>query len=227
MTGPRVVLVAGTDTGVGKTVVAAGLLRVLRARGRSVVAVKPVESGCSDDPEAEDGAILARAAGQTEPRAALVRLREPLAPPVAAEREGVVLDHRPWAAEIRRLARGRDLVLVEGAGGLLSPLTWECSALDLARELGAAALVVGADRLGVQNHVLLTERALAGAGVEVLGAVLSAPGEPDASTGGNGAALRRLRPDLRVISLPRLRDAAAAAERLGPVADWLAEGGAP
>jgi len=218
----RVVLVTGTDTEVGKTVVAAGLARALVRRGRRVAAVKPVESGCGEAPgETEDGVLLARAAGQDEPAAALVRLRTPVAPPVAAEREGRELDPGPWVETIRRLARDRDVVLVEGAGGLLSPLTWETTARDLGVALGADALVVAPDRLGCLNHALLTLEALRAAGLRTLGVVFGAPVAPDDSTGTNADALRRFAPDVRTATLPRLADPADAAARLEAVVEWI------
>jgi dethiobiotin synthetase len=222
MSGARIVLVTGTDTGVGKTVVAAGLARRLVARGLRVVAVKPVESGCSVPPgDGEDGVVLARATGQAEPAAALTRLSAPLAPPVAADREGVSLDPRAWCAAVRRLSAGADVVLVEGAGGLLSPLAWGFTAPDLARELGAAALVVAADRLGTLNHALLTLAALRAAEVPVLGVVFSAPCAPDDSTGTNGDALARVEPSLRIARVPRLAPPADAAECMTEVAAWI------
>lgn len=165
---------------------------------------------------------LAEAAGQREPRAALTRLAAPLAPPVAADRMGVELDWRHWVREIRRLSAGAEVALVEGAGGLLSPLAWDFTALDLARELKAVAIVVAADRLGTINHARLTLAALRAARVPVLGLVLSAPACPDDSTGGNAAALARVEPGLWIASIPRLADPLVAAAHLSPVAAWLA-----
>jgi dethiobiotin synthetase len=222
MSGSRIVLVTGTDTGVGKTVVAAGLARCLVARGLRVLAVKPVESGCAVPPgDGEDGVVLARATGQVDPAAALDRLRAPLAPPLAAEREGVVLDADSWRARIEDLARRADVVLVEGAGGLLSPLTWDLTALDLARDLGAAALVVAADRLGSINHTRLTLRALREAMVPVLGVVWSAPACSDESSGGNVGALARVEPGVRTARLPRLARSGDADDYLREVASWI------
>jgi dethiobiotin synthetase len=218
---PRFLLVTGTDTGVGKTVVACGLAAALRGAGRRVQAVKPVESGCDDSaPDGEDGALLATAARQHSPLRALVRLRAPLAPPVAAEREGVALRPADWETELRRLAAGHEVVLVEGAGGLLSPLAWGYDARGLAQALGAAALLVGADRLGTLNHCLLTREALASARVPLLGVVLSAPERADAATGGGAAALARCGVE-RVAVLPRLADPAAAPAQLGRVVEWV------
>jgi 8-amino-7-oxononanoate synthase len=215
-----VLVVAGTDTGVGKTVVAGALAAALRAAGRRVVAVKPVESGCGEDPAGEDGGRLAAATGQESPCAALVRLQVPLAPPLAAEREGVELRPGEWEEELRRLAAAHELVIVEGAGGLLSPLAWGYDARALARALDAAVLLVGADRLGTISHCRLAVEALASAGVPVLGVVLSAPPAADASTGGNAAGLARcgVRP---VAPLPRVEDSAAAAAHLAPVVRWV------
>ena len=130
-----------------------------------------------------------------------------------------------WIDAIRDLALSQEaeIVLVEGAGGLLSPLTWEATALDLAGPLSASALVVAPDRLGSLNHTLLTVLALRGAEVPVLGVVFSAPLSPDGSTGRNAAALARLRPDLRVAGLARVAGFEQAADGLGEVAAWLGE----
>jgi dethiobiotin synthetase len=218
---PRFLLVTGTDTEVGKTVVACGLAAALRGAGRRLLAVKPVESGCDDGaPAGEDGALLAAAAGQRAPLRALVRLRAPLAPPAAAEREGVALRPAEWEVELRRLAAGHELVIVEGAGGLLSPLAWGYDARRLAQALGAVALLVGADRLGALNHCLLTREALAAARVPLLGIVLGAPARADAATGGGAGALARCGVE-RVAVLPRLGDPAAAATRLAVVVEWV------
>src|SRR6185436_1437495 len=95
-------VVAGTDTGVGKTWVCAALARALVERGLRVTAVKPVESGCGETvgPE-EDGVVLAEATGQERPREALLRLRAPVAPPVAADLEGVEVRLHPLVERIR------------------------------------------------------------------------------------------------------------------------------
>lgn len=201
----RPLLIVGTDTGVGKTLVSCALARLARGRGLDVRAIKPVESGCPSDasPE-EDGVRLAAAAEQTAPAAALERLRRPLAPPQAADDEGRELALQPWLEAIERIAQ-RPL-LIEGAGGLLSPLTWQHTALDLARAIGAEALVVAADRLGGQSQTLLVCRALAGAGVPLSGVIWSAPEVADDASGSNLATLDRFEPALRgrQLALPRL-----------------------
>lgn len=215
------ILVTGADTGVGKTVVAAGLARALVERGVDVVAVKPVESGCAEvTDDEEDGAILAAATEQERPRASLTRLARPLAPPVAAELEGVALEPASWRGEVERLLDEHEIVVVEGAGGLLAPLAWGCTIRDLVPTTSARALVVSADRLGTLNHTLLTVEALRSIPVELLGVVLSAPAVADESTGRNAEALRRLGLD-RLVSVPRLEDPATASDHLAPVLDWL------
>jgi dethiobiotin synthetase len=218
-------LITGTDTGIGKTWVARALSHALVAAGRRVVAVKPVETGC--DPAGshlEDGALLAAATGQAEPRAALFRFAAPVAPALAAEREGQDIDLDALVLQIEALSEGADVLLVEGAGGLLAPITWEWTVVDLARSLGAAALVVSADRLGTINHTQLTLSALELAGIPVAGVVFTAPETADESTGTNAAAIERLSGLERVLVLPREHDPSAAAVRIAPVLEWL-EGG--
>jgi dethiobiotin synthetase len=197
----RIVFVTGTDTAVGKTFVGAALLRHWSDAGRRVAGLKPVETGCGGAiSPTEDGAILARAARQDSPRAALTRLARPVAPPVAAEAEGAVLSFDVWFAAIDRASEEYELVLVEGAGGLLSPLTWRASLRDLIASIGARALVVAADRLGSINHTLLTMEAL---GSAAIGVVFSAPASPDDSTGTNAHALHKLMPEIRIASVER------------------------
>ncbi|MGH7527213.1 MAG: dethiobiotin synthase [Gemmatimonadales bacterium] len=216
------ILIAGTDTGVGKTWVGCALARALRAAGHRVVAVKPVETGCGEEEhEGEDGVFLAKSTGQAEPTAALVRLADPVAPALALELAGRDVEFGELRSEIERHAVAADVLLLEGAGGLLTPITWDWNATDLARAFGAWAVVVGSDRLGVINHALLTLDALARAGVPVLGVVLSAPEVPDRSTGTNARAIARLSGVERILAAPRTSEPAEAAQALAPVLGWL------
>jgi dethiobiotin synthetase len=220
--GAPVTLVVGTDTSVGKTYVTAALARALLAAGQRVVAIKPVETGTALEPgDHEDGVLLARATGQEAPRAALVRLRPPIGAATAADADGVKLDVHELSDRIRELSRGADQVLVELVGGLLSPFTWEDDALDFAHLLDARAVVVGADRLGTINHILLTLRALRDERIPVMGVVLSAPEHPDPTTGTNADAIRRLSGLDAVVTVPFLADPVRATEALKEVAGWL------
>jgi dethiobiotin synthetase len=216
----NVLLITGTDSGVGKTWVGRALGHALAAAGRRVVAIKPVETGCEDATALlEDGTLLAAATGQREPLAALHRFAAPLAPALAGEDEPVDLD--ALILSIESLSVGAEVLLVEGVGGLLSPITWDWTVVELARTLGATALVVGSDRMGTISHVLLTLSALELAGVPVTGIVLTAPEAPDASTGTNAAAIARLGGLERVATVPRLADPVAAGAHVAPILRWL------
>jgi dethiobiotin synthetase len=222
------VLITGTDTGVGKTSVACALARALRDAGKQVVAIKPVETGCSGQPGTdEDGVRLARATGQAQPPHAILRLADPVAPVLASERAGAEIDFDALVLKIERFADAAELAIIEGAGGLLTPITWEWNMTDVARALGACALVVAADRRGTINHTLLTLSALELAGIPCVGVVLTTPAVKDASLGANAAAIARLSGIDRVLTLPRAGDDQAAAGWMGQVIPWLSRVAAP
>jgi dethiobiotin synthetase len=219
---PPITLVVGTDTDVGKTWVTCALARTLRALGQQVVAVKPIETGCSAEPSPEeDGAQLAEATGQTGPRRALVRLPGLVAPAIAADQAGININYEDLVSRLRSLAAPEVLLLVEGTGGLLSPLTWSDNHLDLAHSLDARVLVVAADRLGTINHTLLALRVLHAEKVPVLGVVLNQVGVPDDSTRTNAGALVRLAEQTPIVTVPQLDDPVRAAEAVKEVAGWL------
>jgi dethiobiotin synthetase len=190
-------LVTGTDTGVGKTFVACALAHAWRAAGRRVGVVKPVETGVEDGPD--DALRLAAAADDRSPLDDVCpyRLRAPLAPAVAARLEDVVVDVDRIVALIERRTREVDVLVVEGAGGLLVPLAGSTTYLDLAVRLRLPLLIVAANRLGTVNHCALTARVAASAGLGVHGFVLSQPAPAtDASSTSNAetvAALTGLR----------------------------------
>lgn len=199
-------LVTGTDTGVGKTAVAAGLVLALRAAGRRAIGFKPAESGVSAD-EVTDSALLARASGVEEALARpLLSLAEPLAPAMAALRAGVALDPAEVEARVRALREKLyEPVVIEGAGGVAAPLTWGYTVLDLARHLGLQAVVVARPGLGTLNHAWLTVEALSARAIPVAAVILNGvPAAPDLAEQTNQEALGRLLPHVRVISLPRV-----------------------
>jgi dethiobiotin synthetase len=216
------VLVTGTDTGVGKTWVACALARALRDAGKQVIAIKPVETGRSGPISVwEDGVRLARATGQSEPGHAILRFSEATAPVLASERSGAEIDFDGLVLKIERCINGAEFALIEGSGGLLTPVTWEWNMTDVARTLGACALVVAQDARGTINHTLLTLSALELAGIPCAGVVLTTPETTDRSTGANGPAIARLSGLDRVMALPRQTDPNDAAGAIGPVVGWL------
>ena len=197
-------LVTGTDTGVGKTVIAAALVVALRAKGRRAVGWKPVETGVAAGGDA-DSALLARASGADEPLARpLLSLPEALAPAVAAGRAGRSVDPHEIEARVRAMRERHDAIVVEGAGGVAVPLAWGYTALDLAAALDLRAVVVARAGLGTLNHAWLTVEALRTRGIPVVAVVLNgAASPPDLAEATNPAALQRLLADVRVMSLPR------------------------
>ncbi|MBT2400413.1 dethiobiotin synthase [Streptomyces sp. ISL-100] len=176
-----VVVVSGTGTEIGKTVVTAALAAVARTQGRTVAVLKPAQTGLAPG-EPGDAHEVARLAGDGVAAVELARFPEPLAPATAARRAGLppVRPH-DVATAAATLAAEYDLVLVEGAGGLLVRFDDEGATLaDAARLLGAPVLVVTPAALGTLNSTALTAEALRARGIEMLGVVVgswpSAPG---------------------------------------------------
>jgi len=184
--------VTGTDTGVGKTLVACALLRALRERGLDAGAMKPIETGVGEAGPL-DALALREAAGAGDPLDDVCpcRFALPAAPSVAAAHEGRSVDHARLRAAFARQAARHAWLVVEGAGGLLVPLDDATSMADLAAELGLPLLVVARGALGTINHTLLTLEAAARRGLAVAGVVISHAGGPlsDADAA-NLAALR-------------------------------------
>jgi len=156
----RGIFITGTDTGVGKTIVAATLARLLKMRGVNVGVMKPVTSGCREEEGllvSDDALLLCQAAGTTcTDDVTPYLLREPVAPAEAAKRDGVVIDFGHIREAFERLATSHDYVIVEGAGGLMVPLAGGLLVADLARQLDLPLLVVARPNLGTINHTVLT-----------------------------------------------------------------------
>ncbi len=175
---PAGLFFSGTDTGVGKTLVTAAVARALRAAGRDVVVCKPVATGARRDGEgwlADDTVALAEAAGLDGAwqRVTPWAFHDPVAPPLAARRQGVALALRDIAGAVRERARPGAALLVEGVGGLLCPLTEGDTVADLARELALPLVVVARRSLGTLNHTLLTLEVARARGLTVAGVVVS------------------------------------------------------
>ncbi len=171
--------ITGTDTGAGKTFASVALIHALRARGLDVAGMKPLASGCEQTADGlrNDDALALLAASAPTPDYADVNpiaLREPTAPEIAAARQGVEVDLAPVGEAYARLAQTHRVVVVEGVGGWLAPLSRELMQRDLVAALGLPAVLVVGLRLGCINHALLTQRALRADGVALLGWIGSA-----------------------------------------------------
>lgn len=177
----RGIFVTGTDTGVGKTVVSCALAAGLSARGVRVGVMKPFETGCAVAPDggliAADAAALRFFAGSADAPEDVcpIRFAEPLAPRVAAERAGEAIDLGVVHAAYGRIAGAADFLLVEGAGGLLVPITAEASMAELARDLDLPLLVVVGSKLGAINHALLTCEVIRRRGLRLAGYIVNFP----------------------------------------------------
>ncbi|MGW4242803.1 dethiobiotin synthase [Nocardia sp. NPDC004722] len=173
----RLLFVTGTSTDVGKTIVTAALAATAAASGLNVAVCKPAQTGVAPG-EPGDLAVITGLSGVTR-TVELARYPEPLAPDTAARRSGhPLLTLSETVAGIESCADA-DLVLVEGAGGLLVRIG-DFTLLDLAQKLSAPVLLVAAAGLGTLNHSELTTRTLAAAGVECAGLVIGSwPADPD------------------------------------------------
>jgi dethiobiotin synthetase len=217
--------ITGTDTGVGKTYVAALIARTLQTAGYRVGVYKPAASGCRTEGGtlvSDDALSLWEAAGRpgTLEQVCPQRFLAPLAPHLAAEAEGRRLDPRGLREGLDYWRPRSDVLLVEGAGGLLSPLGHAEYVADLALDFGFPLVVVARNALGTINHTLQTllTAATYRGGLPVAGIVLnqSAPAAGDPSVATNR---RELAARTRV---PLVAEVAWQADRFDPAVDWLA-----
>lgn len=202
--------ITGTDTGVGKTMAGILLARQLRNRGYRVRVRKPVESGCqtiAGQLLPADAEALRQAAGNIEPLGQICPypLAAPLAPPRAATLMGRTLHLAQLTTACRAGVEPGDMVLVEGAGGFLSPLAVDALNADLAIALGLSVLLVATDRLGAIHQVLAAAEAIQHRGQRLAAVVLNAPhGGPDPLL--DNAADLSARLSVPILSLPHLKD---------------------
>ena len=173
------ILISGTDTGVGKTTVACSRAAQFRQRGMRVGVMKPAETGCAllDGEMTAIDAVALRAAAESNDAIELIcpyRYATPLAPAAAAVLEGrEPPDLMRIAATYERLVADRDVMLVEGAGGIAVPLTWSENYTDLARLLNLELVLVVGNRLGCINGTVLSLEYAAQHGVRVRGYILN------------------------------------------------------
>jgi dethiobiotin synthetase len=197
------VFVTGTDTGVGKTLVASALLLAARDAGWRAIGMKPVAAGVNDDGRQEDVEALIAASGVTAPRHLVnpYGFAPPIAPHIAAAEAGLVIDLERIGQAYAALAGLADLVVVEGAGGFLVPLGPKADGSDLARTLALPVVLVVGMRLGCLNHALLTAAAIERNGLRFAGWVANCIDPAMARREANLAALaeRLFAPPLAVI----------------------------
>jgi dethiobiotin synthetase len=200
--------ITGTDTSVGKTVVAAALLAWLKTRDVDVAAMKPIESGVGSD----DAQFLHRAAGFAGTIADVcpVRFDDPVSPLAAADGQGFVIDVGQLDSAFATLSREREGVVVEGAGGILVPITQTLSYAQLFARWNLEIIIVAADKLGVINHVLLTVMAAQAQRLRIRGIVLNSifpdADSLDVSRSTNHQLLRRLLPQIPIVRFSHVTD---------------------
>jgi dethiobiotin synthetase len=218
----RGVFVTGTDTEVGKSVVAAAICAARAARGERVAAFKPAVTGLDEEPGefGRDHDLLASVAtaGQSPEEVAPHGFGPPVSPHLAAELAGTGIE----PAELVAAVRAHELLVCEGVGGLLVPLTPGYMVRDLAVDLGLPVVIAARPGLGTISHTLLTVESARAAGLRVVGVVMTPwPDEPSEMERSNRATVERLG-DVRVTGLPpttraRLAEAGAAL----PIDTWL------
>jgi len=192
------IFVAGTDTGVGKTLIAGGLAAFYRKGGVRVGVMKPVESGCTRLEQGlhpHDALFLKKMSASADALDDIVpyRLGHPLTPSVAAALEGVEIRLEMINRAYRRIAGRNDLMLVEGAGGLLAPLCRHLTGVDLIKLLGIPLIVVARNALGTINHTLLTVEHARRSGLTVLGIIINnCSTSPDLSSETNPGIIKEL-----------------------------------
>jgi dethiobiotin synthetase len=223
--------VTGTDTGAGKTVVAGAIVAALRARGIAVRARKPLITGLDDPAPADwphDHELLARAAGCSPDEVAVRTFGPAVSPHLALELAGEDVDAPALVAALRASAGDDEVLIVEGVGGLLVPISPECSVRDLAGELELPLVIAARAGLGTINHTLLTLEAARAASLFIAGVVLSPwPEVPSAMERSNRETIERIG-GVPVGTLPWIRSGApallAAAGEPLPLNSWLGLG---
>lgn len=220
----RGLFVTGTDTGVGKSVLAAAICAGLAARGRRVAAFKPAVTGLDDAPGEwpPDHELLASVTGQEADVVAPWRFGAAASPHLAAELDGTVLEPPELLAAARRAGAWADALVCEGVGGLMVPLTPGYLVRDLALDMQMPLVVAARAGLGTINHTLLTLEAARAAGLQPLAVVMTPwPERPSALERSNRETVERLG-GVPVAGLPACTPGslAEAAESL-PLDGWL------
>lgn len=206
--------VTGSDTGVGKTIITAALIRAAGLIGLRTCGMKPIETGCRKTGNGillpTDGMFLREAAGMGGSLDLVTPLRfeSPLAPLPASEREGRPVDLDEVRKSFAQLSERYDAVIVEGLGGLLAPIKRDYFVLDLARDIGLPVVVVARPALGTINHTLLTVNYAMREGLTVAGVILnySSPPMNDLAEKSNPEVIQQLSPVPLIGIFPHLLD---------------------
>ncbi len=172
------IFITGTDTGVGKTYVSTGIAKALTSRGVNVGVMKPAETGCrmrAGRLMPRDALRLIKSANVKDPLSLVnpYRFRRPLAPAVAAELEKKFIDPSKIIDAFHLLSARHDFMIVEGAGGIMAPLSGAYTHLDLAKKMGMPVLIVARPGLGTINHTMLTVAALRERKIDIAGIVIN------------------------------------------------------
>ena len=220
-------LVSATDTGVGKTILSAALLAAMRAEGVQAIPHKPVLTGLQEQGPA-DHEVLAEAAGVSPEDVAPLRYRPALSPHLAAELSGgPPIDPAALLAAARDAGGEGDVVVVEGVGGLMTPLAEHYTVCDFAAQLGLPLVIAARPGLGTINHSLLTLAAARAAGLDARAVVLTPwPQEPSVLERSNRETIARMG-GVDVTGLERVDTTQPELERAGsrlPWREWLAVG---
>ncbi|MBN1493303.1 MAG: dethiobiotin synthase [Candidatus Omnitrophica bacterium] len=223
------IFIVGTDTEVGKTIVSAGLIRVLRKYGKDTKALKPIATGCEQRDGglySEDAALLAAAAEIKDDREVTpIRYSLPLSPHVAATLEGSAIDVKALLKMCASYIKNNEFTVVEGIGGLLVPITRDYFVSDLIADLGLPVIVVGRVNLGAINHTLLTVEALKKRSLTIKGIIFNTLQERETTTveKTNPAVIRELTHVPMLGVLPYIRDIDIARCEFGSLAKAFEE----
>jgi dethiobiotin synthetase len=222
------VFITATGTDIGKTFIARGMIAELRARGRSVDALKPVITGFDPHaPQTSDTGHLLLALGATlTPEriasASPYRLREPLSPDMAARREGTAIDFATLVAHGRSaVAAHRDALIIEGIGGIMVPLDDRHTVLDWMIALDLPLILAAGSYVGTLSHTLTALDVLNRAGITPAAVVVNETPGSAASLEETAAAIRRFAAGIEVLTLPRLPEGAPEHPVMAALADLI------
>jgi dethiobiotin synthetase len=210
--------ITGTDTGVGKTIITAALIKVISRLGFTIGGMKPVESGCMQQGDVlvpSDGMFIKTIAHMEENIGHITpcRFKSPLAPLPASEIEGVTVDFEKIRKAFADLSKKYDVVIVEGIGGLLVPITGNYFVIDMAKDFNLPLIVVSRPSLGTINQTMLTVNYALKEGLRVAGIIINynQPPENTLAEATNPEIIKRISPVPVIGIFPYLTDMESAA----------------